>query len=174
MISSCDWPVVKSMPVKASPDEAYRFWRKFENFPRFMYHVEEVRSLGDRRSHWKAKAPLGRTVEWDAEIVEDRPGEMIAWRSVAGSQVPNAGSVSFKKLPGDRGTAVRVELGYDPPGGVVGATFAKLFGREPGQQVDQDLRRFKAMLETGEIIMSDATAKGWGAGQPPEGPSRRR
>jgi uncharacterized membrane protein len=166
--------VVKSVPVNKPVEEAYRFWRNFENFPRFMYHVEEVRTQGDRRSHWKAKAPLGRTVEWDAEITEDRPNERIAWRSLAGSDVTNSGSVSFRKGPGDRGTYVTIELGYDPPGGVVGATIAKLFGREPAQQVDHDLRRFKAVLETGEVIQSDATAKGWGAGRPPEGRPRPR
>jgi uncharacterized membrane protein len=161
--------VVRSISVYKPVENVYRFWRNFENFPRFMSHVEEVRTQGDRRSHWKAKAPLGRTVEWDADITEDRPNERISWRSAPGSEIENAGSVSFRMAPGDRGTIVHVELGYDPPGGVVGATIAKLFGREPGQQVDQDLRRFKAVREVGEVVQSDATAKGWGSGRPPNG-----
>jgi uncharacterized membrane protein len=165
--------VVRSIPVNKPVDEVYQFWRNFENFPRFMYHLEEVRTEGDRRSHWKAKAPLGRTVEWDAEITEDRAGERICWRSLPGADVTNSGNVTFRKAPGDRGTYVTIELGYDPPGGVVGATIAKLFGREPAQQVDHDLRRFKAVLETGEVIQSDATAKGWGAARPPSPPHRR-
>jgi uncharacterized membrane protein len=166
--------MVRSISVYKPVEDVYRLWRNFENFPRFMSHVEEVRTQGDRRSHWKAKAPLGRTVEWDAEITDDLPNERISWRSVPGSEIENAGSVSFRKAPGDRGTVVHVELGYDPPGGIVGATIARLFGREPGQQVDQDLRRLKAILEVGEVVQSDATAKGWGSGRPPKGQPRPR
>jgi hypothetical protein len=104
---------------------------------------EEVRVTADGRSHWRAKAPLGRTVEWDSEVTEDRPNEYIGWRSLADADVPNRGSVRFEKATGGRGTTVRVELHYDPPGGMVGATLAKLFGREPGQEVQESLRTFR-------------------------------
>ena len=149
--------VKKSITINGSPEEAYRFWRDFENLPRFMAHLESVRVLDDRRSYWKAKAPLGATVEWMAEIIEDRPNELIAWRSTEEADVPNFGQVRFSPAPGGRGTEIHVELQYDPPGGIIGATVAKLFGEEPSQQVDGDLRRFKQVLEVGEVVHSDAS-----------------
>ncbi len=152
--------VLKTITVNRSPEEVYGFWHDFRNLPRFMDHLEDVQVIGERRSHWKAKAPAGRTVEWDAEIVEDRPGELIAWRSLEGADVRNSGSVRFTPAPGRRGTEVRVELHYSPPGGVVGATIAGLFGEEPDQQVNGDLRRFKQVMETGEVVQSDATTHG--------------
>jgi uncharacterized membrane protein len=114
------------------------------------------------RSHWVAKGPAGTSVEWDAEITEDRPGERIAWRSVEGADVENSGAVSFEAAPGGRGTIVRVELEYNPPGGFLGAGLARLFGEEPGQQVDADLRRFKQVMETGEVVVSEGTVPGTG------------
>jgi uncharacterized membrane protein len=149
--------VSKSIVVNRSPEELYQFWHDFENLPRFMKHLESVRETGAGRSHWKAKAPAGSTVEWDAEITDDRPGELIAWRSLEGADVYNTGSVRFERAPGGRGTRVSVEIDYTPPGGVVGAAFAKLFGEEPAQQVGDDLRRFKQVIETGEVIVSDGT-----------------
>ena len=136
---------------------AYGFWRRLENLPRFMEHLQAVRVIDDRRSHWRARAPAGTTVEWDAEIIEDRPNELIVWRSLDGADVPNTGSVRFTPAPGGRGTEVRVELRYDPPGGALGALVAKLFGEEPGQQVGGDLRRLKQVMETGEVVHSDAS-----------------
>jgi uncharacterized membrane protein len=132
-----------------------------------MGHLEGVRVLSDRRSHWRAKAPLGRTVEWDAEVVEDRPDERLAWRSLEGADVDNAGSVAFERAPGGRGTVVRVELAYDPPGGVIGATIARLFGEEPGQQVQEDLRAFKQVMETGEVVRSEGTLRTRHPARPP-------
>lgn len=149
--------VTKIVTINRPPEEVYRFWRNFENLPRFMEHLESVTVLDDRRSRWKAKAPAGRSVEWDAEITEDRPGEMIAWRSVEGSDIGNRGTVRFLRAPQGRGTEVRVDLQYDPPGGMLGATIAKLFGEEPGIQVDGDLRRFKQVMEIGEVVRSDAS-----------------
>ncbi len=149
--------VVKAITINATAEEAYRLWRNFENLPWFMAHLESVQVMDDRRSYWRAKAPLGATVEWTAEITEDRPNELIAWRSLEGSDVTSAGQVRFTPLPGDRGIEVRVELSYDPPGGIVGATIAKLFGEEPSVQVDGDLRRFKQVLEVGEVVHSDAS-----------------
>jgi uncharacterized membrane protein len=159
--------VTRVITIGRPAEELYQFWRKLENLPRFMRHLESVQTMDERRSHWKVQAPLGRTVEWDAEITEDRPNERIAWRSLPGADVTNSGSVSFERAPGGRGTVVRVELQYDPPGGAIGATFAKLFGKAPEQEVQEDLRAFKQVIETGEVVQSDATAKGWGAAQPP-------
>jgi uncharacterized membrane protein len=148
---------VHTVTVNRPPDELYRFWRDFENLPRFMSHLESVRITGERRSHWVAKAPAGTTVEWDAEITKDVPDQLIAWRSVEGSDVENSGVVRFDRAPGGRGTEVRVELFYDPPAGLIGAGVAKLFGEEPGQQIKGDLRRFKQVMETGEVIHSDSS-----------------
>jgi uncharacterized membrane protein len=159
--------VQKSITVNRLPEELYRFWRNFENLARFMSHLDSVQVTGEKRSHWRAKAPIGMRVEWDAEIINDRPNELIAWRSLEGADVNNAGSVHFKRAPGGRGTEVRVEMQYIPPGGVIGATIAKLFGEEPSQQVGGDLRRFKQVMEAGEIVQSEATARGRGPARPP-------
>jgi len=148
--------------VNQPPEEVYRFWRDFQNLGRFMTHLESVEDLGDGRSHWKAKGPAGMTVEWEATIIADSPGELISWRSIEGSDVDNAGAVRFERAAGDRGTIVKVNIEYYPPMGVVGATAAKLFGEEPEQQLDDDLRRFKQMLEVGEVVVSDATLLGTG------------
>jgi uncharacterized membrane protein len=155
--------VNKSIVINSSPEELYQFWRDFENLPRFMHHLESVRVEGEGRSHWVATAPAGTTVEWDAEITEDRPNELIAWRSLEGADVYNRGSVRFERAPGGRGTIVRVEIDYDPPGGRLGAAVAKLFGEEPEQQVGSDLRRFKQVIETGEVVLSESTVVGTGA-----------
>lgn len=143
-------------------EEVYNFWRNFQNLPRFMRHLESVEDLGDGRSHWVVKGPAGMKVEWDAMIVADVPGEVITWRSLENSDVDNAGAVRFEQAPGGRGTIVRVNFEYNPVGGVVGATVAKLFGEEPSQQLDDDLRRFKQVLEVGEVVVSDATLLGTG------------
>jgi uncharacterized membrane protein len=152
--------VRKAITIGRPAEDLYKFWRDFENLPRFMRHLESVQVTGERRSHWKAKAPFGRTVEWHAEITEDRPNEQLAWRSLESADVPNYGSVTFEPAPGGRGTTVRVDLHYEPPGGVIGATIAKLFGEEPGQQVQEDLRAFKQLMETGEVVQSEASVKG--------------
>jgi uncharacterized membrane protein len=141
-------------------DEVYRFWRDLENLPRFMVHLDSVTVLDDRHSHWVARGPAARTVEWDAEIVEDRPGEAIGWRSARRATVGNSGTVRFAPAPGGRGTEVRVVLRYDPPGGAVGAAFARLLGEHPEQQVRDDLRRFKQVLETGEVVRSEGSPEG--------------
>jgi len=165
---SRDSRVEKTITVNRPPDEVYRFWHDFQNLPTFMKHLESVEVSGDGRSHWKAKAPGGRTVEWDAAIVEDQPDARIAWRSVDGSDVSHQGSVRFDRATGGRGTVVKIEMQYDPPGGIVGKTVAKLFGEEPGQQIDDDLRAFKQIMETGEVVNSDASIHpGMHAAQPP-------
>ena len=164
--------------VNAQPDEVYRFWREFTNLPRFMEHLESVTELGEGRSHWVAKGPAGINVEWDAMIVADDPGRVITWRSLEDSDVDNAGAVRFEAAPGGRGTIIKVNIQYNPPGGVVGATVAKLFGEEPNQQLEDDMRRFKQVIEVGEVVVSDATIFGVGyfeqrPAQPP-GPDELR
>ena len=149
--------VKRSITINRPPEELYRFWRDFDNLPRFMTHMEEIRKLDDKRSHWKARGVAGFTVEWDAEITEDVPNERIAWASVAGSSVHNAGSVSFRQRPANRGTVVEVEMRVDPPGGAIGAKIASLFGKEPEQQVRDHLRAFKQIVETGHLTRSDTS-----------------
>lgn len=143
-------------------EEVYNFWSNFQNLPRFMKHLESVEDLGDGRSHWVARGPAGMNVEWDAMLVGDVAGEVITWRSLENSDVDNAGAVRFEQAPGGRGTIVRVNLEYNPVGGVIGATVAKIFGEEPSQQLDDDLRRFKQVMEVGEVVVSDATLLGTG------------
>jgi uncharacterized membrane protein len=156
----------RSMHVKAATtvrrdrDELYAFWRDLERFPQFMAHLEEVAAIGPDRSHWKAKGPLGMSVEWDAEISEDVAGERISWRSLEGAKVENSGTVRFVPAPGGQGTEVHIELRYDVPGGAVGSLIAKLFGEEPALQIKDDLRRFKQIVETGEIARSDGAPEG--------------
>jgi len=161
--------VTQALTIKRPRQEVYGFWHNFENLPRFMAHLESVQVLGENRSRWKAKAPAGATVEWDAETIEDRPNELIAWRSLPDASIPNSGTVRFKDAPGDRGTEIHVELRYQPPGGKLGSLIAKLFGEEPEQQVKGDLRRFKQVMETGEIVHSDASIhSGTHPAQPPK------
>lgn len=160
--------VKQAITVNRSAEDLYSSWRDFENLPTFMSHLESVTHIGEGRSHWKVKAPVGQTVEWDAELVEDKPNQLIAWRSVAGADVDNAGMVLFTPAPGDKGTEVRVELRYDPPAGKLGAMVAKLFGEEPNVQLKDDLRAFKQVMETGEVVRSEGTLSASQPGQPPE------
>lgn len=146
-----DLRVVRAVTVQRSPEELYQAWRDFEQLPRFMRHLERVTVLDNRRSHWVAKAPLGTQIEWDAEIVEEQPPHLIRWRSLEGATVQHAGEVRFSPAPGGRGTEVKVRLSYRLPGGAAGAALAKLLGEEPGQQIGEDVRRFKQLIETGEI-----------------------
>ncbi len=158
MVQSGSGIKVKSAVTIGRPiGEVYGFWRNFENLPRFMSHLESVQVLDDRRSHWSALGPAGIRMEWDAETLEDRPDELISWRSLPGGQVDTAGYVRFKQAPGNRGTEVLVEMRYDPPGGVVGASIAKLFGESGQEVVTRDLQAFKNVLETGEVVHSDSS-----------------
>lgn len=140
--------VEKSVTVNASPGMLFRFWRNFENLPRFMSHLQSVKVIDSKHSHWSTKGPAGTEVEWDAEVINEVPNELIGWRSVDTSSVNHAGSVHFTET--GRGTEVKVILRYDPPAGVLGAAVAKLFGEDPAQQVEEDLRLFKQLMETGE------------------------
>jgi uncharacterized membrane protein len=146
--------VTRTLPLEASilinrpPEECYRFWHDFENLPRFMRSVESVRVENDRRSHWVARAPGGIRLEWDSEIIDDKPDRLISWHSL-NADVPNAGSVHFDPAPAGRGTFVRVRMSHDMP--TLSGIAAKVIGKVPKRQVKEDLRRFKQLMETGEI-----------------------
>ena len=146
--------VERSVTIDKPRQDLFAFWRNFENLPRFMEHLVSVRVDSPMRSHWQAKAPAGRTVEWDAEIVNEVPNEIIAWKSVGEPDVANAGSVNFSDAPGGRGTIVRVTLDYEPPAGRIGAMLSHFFSEEPDHQIREDLRKFKQLMETGEITTS--------------------
>lgn len=152
--------VRRSVSIRKSPEELYQFWRNFENLPRFMYHVKEVHTTGGTRSHWIARGPGGAKVEWDAEIVDDQPNQLIAWQSLPGSDVDNWGTIRFEPALNRKETVVAVELGYNPPAGTLGAITAKLFGEAPEQSVKDDLRRFKQLMETGEIPTTQGQTAG--------------
>jgi uncharacterized membrane protein len=143
--------VRESVRIERAVDELYRFWRRFENLPRFMSNLEQVVDRGDGRSHWVAKGPGGMQVEWDAEIVNDIQDKLISWRSLPGSEVVTAGSVQFRPVRGGRSTQISVRLQYEPPAGKMGSAVASLFGREPSQTIREDLRRLKQILEAGEV-----------------------
>ena len=152
--------VEESMTVNRTPWDLYQFWRNFENLQRFMKHVQSVKVLDERRSHWVINAPAGQTVEWDAEIINDEPNALIAWRSLGNANVDNAGSVRFVPGPEGRGTEVRVVIDYIPPAGVVGKWVASLFGKNPASQIREDLRRFKRVMETGEVPTTEGQPTG--------------
>jgi len=152
--------VEESIAVNRQPQECYAMWRNFENLPRFMQHLESVLLIGENRSHWVAKAPAGTRVEWDSEVTHDEPNALIAWRSLEGADVENAGAVRFLPQVSSRGTIVSVKMQYKPPAGAIGATIAKLFGEEPQQQVQEDLRRFRQVMETGEIATTEGQPSG--------------
>jgi uncharacterized membrane protein len=155
-----DVHVETSIIIDKSPQELFSFWRDFKNLPLFMKHLESVVSMDDGRTHWAAKTIGGLKVEWDAEIYNEIENEMIAWRSVDNADVVNAGSVRFQAAPTGHGTYVRVTVNYNPPAGSVGASLAKLLGSEPGQLIKEELRRFKQLMETGEIATIDGQSSG--------------
>jgi uncharacterized membrane protein len=152
--------VEKSVTINAPPEQIYTFWRNFTNLPRFMHNLQAVEVRDEKRSRWVAKGPAGKDVEWEAEIINEIPNELIGWRSVDGSEIDNAGSVHFKAVPGGRGTEVKVVLRYDPPAGRFGATVSKLLGEDPAMNVQEDLRRLKMLLETGEIATTAGQSTG--------------
>ncbi|QIR39504.1 cyclase [Tolypothrix sp. PCC 7910] len=152
--------VEKTVTINKPAEELYRYWHDFEKLPTFMKHLKSVKVDNEKRSHWIANAPLGNSVEWDADILEDRENQFISWASVEGADVDNSGFVRFQKAPGDRGTEVKVVLEYNPPGGALAAVFAKLFGEEPEQQIGDDLRRFKMLMEAGEIATTEGQPSG--------------
>ena len=152
--------VVRSCTVRKPAAELYQFWRSLENLTSVIKHPVSITRISDTVSHWKASAPGNAFVEWDAEIINDHPNELIAWRSKEGAEIPNAGTVRFEAAPGDEGTEVTVQLEYDAPGGRFAALLAKLTGEEPEQQVAEALRRFKALMEAGEIPSVEGQSAG--------------
>lgn len=159
-----DGPMViaQGVVINRPAAEVYSFWRNIENFPRFMLHVHSVRRLDDGGTHWIAHAPAGQALEWESDIVEDVPNERIAWRTRPGAKVPHAGAVTFEQRSNDRGTIVRVEMEFTPPGGPAVVGLAKLFNESPEQQISDDLRRLKQVIETGEVLRSDGSPQGAG------------
>ena len=154
--------VERTMTINRTPDELYRVWRNLAHLPELMPHLASVTPQDGRRSHWVARGPAGVTVEWDAELVADEPGRLIAWRSVESADVDNAGSVQFKPAPADRGTEVKVRLSYAPPAGRLGDAVATVFGRGADRQVREDLRRFKQRMEAREVaVAAPPTAPAW-------------
>ena len=153
--------VEKSILINRSPEDLFQFWRKLENLPQVMDHLISVTTTGDNRSHWVAKGPLGTTVEWDAEVHNERENAMIAWQSIPGGVVDTAGSVHFDRGPNGQGTLVRVTLKFDPPGGAVGVTMSDFLGNGLESSLDQDLHQFKQLMESGESATT--------SGQPSDG-----
>jgi uncharacterized membrane protein len=151
---------VGAVTINKPPEEVYRFWRQLANLAAFMAHLDEVRVTGERTSHWRTTSVGGRHAEWDAEITEDVPGQRISWRSTEQADIPNEGTVEFRPAPGDRGTEVHVKLRYTLPGGYLGQLMARLLGEDPRQQLDDDLRRFKQVMETGEVVRSEGAPGG--------------
>lgn len=152
--------VEKNLAIGKSPDECYAMWREFENFPRFMHFVESVTTAGPRRSHWVARVAGGAKLEWDAEITNDQPGKLIAWRSVDEADVEHAGVVRFEPGRDGRGTWLRVEIQYLPPGGALGAMLANLMSAAPSEVIEEDVRRFKRLIETGEVATIEGQSHG--------------
>ncbi len=151
--------VTKALTINKSAAELYEFWRNFENLPIFMRHLESVSKTDETLSHWKAKAPLGQTVEWDAEVTSDIPNQRIGWKSLEGAFIPNAGVVEF--LPtANRGTEMKVTMTYEAPGGKLGEWIAWALGEEPSVQIAEDLRRFKSLMETGLIMKTEGQPSG--------------
>ncbi len=146
-----DTLVGRSVTISRPHQDLYAFWRNFSKLPLFMSNVRTVTVLDATHSHWVIEGPAGQAIEWDSEIIEDERGRRIAWRSLEGASVRNSGQVEFLDSPDNRGTVVRATLTYDPPAGGVGKIIAKLFQKEPKIQARQDLRRFKQLMETGEI-----------------------
>lgn len=148
--------VGRTVTINRPREELYAFWRDFRNLAAFMENVESVTPGDDRISHWVVKAPAGRTVEWDSVLTEDIPGQVLAWESVEGADIKNTGRIEFRDNPAGRGTEVTATIVYDPPAGDLGKLIAKLFQKEPKIQARRELRRFKQLMETGEISTAEA------------------
>lgn len=151
--------VEKVLTINRPPQQVYEFWHNLENLPRFMQHLESVQITGDRTSHWKARGPGGLSAEWDAEMMDDYPGQQISWHSTGAAELPNKGSVEFKDAPGERGTEVKVCIHYYPPGGAMGRAAAKIAHAINARQLEEDLKRLKQILETGEIATARTTVQ---------------
>lgn len=156
-----------AVTIRQPIGEVYRFWRNFENFPKFMRRLESVTRLSETRSRWRMTGPAGIPLEWDADIVTEQPEHLLTWQSVEGAAVRHHGGVRFEPAPAGRGTEIHVEMRYDPPGGQAGRAIAWLFGSDPKGQIREDLRRVKQILEVGEVVISEGPGISRAA-QPPE------
>lgn len=152
--------VEKTLTINRPAAELYRFWHDFANLPQFMKHLQDVKVYDEKRSHWTTTGPLNGTVEWDAVITEERENKQIAWKSTENAEVANSGAIYFQETTHNRGTEVKVVTEYDPPGGAIGDAIAKLLGESPEQQLGDDLRRFKMLMETGEIATNEGQPTG--------------
>ncbi len=149
--------VGRTVSIYRDRQELYEFWRDFRNLPLFMENIEEVQVMAGNRSHWVVRGPANTDFEWDSYLTDDVPGELIAWKSVEGARVEHSGRVEFRDSSNGRGTIVTVTIAYEPPGGALGKAFAKIFRREPKIQARHELRRFKQLMETGELPTSAMT-----------------
>ncbi len=147
--------VTKTLTINKSAAELYQYWHDFENLPRFMKHLQSVKVIDSIKSHWVTHGPLGGTVEWDANIIEDWKNQSISWASAEGADIQNTGFIRFTPLAHDLGTEVKVEIEYNPPAGAIGEALFTLFGESPQQQLGEDLNRFKMLMEVGEIATTD-------------------
>lgn len=159
--------IVRACTIRRDPSGLFQFWRNLENLPRFSSHILAVTCRSDKESHWKVRGPGKTDVEWDAVIINEHPNELIAWETTGDAEIRNAGTIRFEPAPGGQGTEVTVSFDYVPPGGRIGSAFAKLTGEEPGLQLEDDLMRFKALMETGEIPTTEGQPTG-------EGKAKRR
>jgi uncharacterized membrane protein len=150
-----DAVVARAVTIDRQPEELYAYWRNFSNLAVLMENIERIDEIDATRSHWVVKGPAGKDVEWDSLVTEDVPNRRIAWHAADGADVQNSGWVEFRPAPGDRGTEVHALISYDAPGGAFGRTIAKILQREPNTQMRRELRRFKQLMETGEITTSE-------------------
>jgi uncharacterized membrane protein len=150
----------KTVTINKPAEELYRFWHNFENLPRFTKHLQDVKILSDKRSHWTTKGLLDSRIEWDAKIIEDWENQAISWVSEPGADIANSGFIRFQPLSHDRGTEVTVGIEYHPPVGLIGDAIYKLFGEAPLQQIADDLSRFKMLMESGEIATTEGQPRG--------------
>ncbi len=148
--------VTRAVTVNRSREEMYQYWRNFQNLPSFMNLLTSVEVLDDRRSRWRAEGPRGKSLQWEAEITQERPAELIGWRTLEGAPLPHTGEVHFRRAPSGRGAEVSVTMKLEPPGGIRG-TVARLLKAVPAFQIENDLRRFKQLMEVGEVVCSDAS-----------------
>jgi uncharacterized membrane protein len=148
--------VERTITINAPREKLYAFWRDFRNHPRFIRHLESVEIIDDRHSRWSMALPGGRHVQWTSETINDVPNELLAWKTVGHTRVPHAGSVHFEDAPDGRGARVRLVLDYEPPGGRTGHLVFKLLRISPEQMADQDLRRFKALMESGDLVSAES------------------
>jgi uncharacterized membrane protein len=164
-------PVTRSITINRSPEEIYRFWRDLQNLPRFMDHLASVEVIDAHRSRWNVKGPGARIISLDVELTDDRPGEHLAWRTRTGAEIAASGAVRFVRAPGERGTEVHLQMGYEAPAGLLGRALARLVGGVIKPHLASDLHRLEQLLETGEIARSDASVHGGPhPAQPPEEP----